>query len=329
MNIIAIITAFLMLFGIMAYKETKQFVLSSLGKKMYTNLQDCKTIRQNMREEALFHDLHKPDQTKKTDSQIKPIVKPPSPPSDVKPRRRSSVSLDFNLSRIPDDARLNLWLVLNEKQDKNENTLTYYEIAATLMRKLYGHQPFFQAIPAVEYKLLDKLIAQKEDFQKFFIPDQLSTVNFEDPELQQIFYCMFRGSIEYPSLLHYISFHSKQPQSNKRKINLMFTPKIILESVFEDPGLIAKIDQLRSQLLEKMFYFEENRLTLPQGYLNRTKVRIELQEQFLKLLNESHYNAEAYSKLFYYNLDQPGQFLIVHDPDSGITLREYVGKRSK
>lgn len=344
MNLMALTVAFLMLLAIMSYSFTKTFIQDRLGYQMYVSWDSCFQVAQKLREQAHLESVREgasqQNQTEtksetqsenrpetQSDSQTKPKHQP-APEKPPKPPR-----LSFNLARIPNNARLNLWLLLNEQAKPNAEEVSYYELLAALMRHLYESCDFFNQLPHAEYRILDALLAKKEQAKGFKTVDEFSSIDLEDTELQKIFYLMLRGGPSfddehpgYLSLLDCIGYETLYPRSgNQKKLNFLFCPQPILESMFKQPSVISELLTIRRRMLEKIITYEKQRPSLSaEDCLTRTQIAHTLVAEFKAAMQHANLDEKKLARCFDFNLGSPGRTLVLRDPKTGVCIREVL-----
>lgn len=241
----------------------------------------------------------------------------------------SQISLGFNLQRPPNNSRINFFVLLHCQPHPYEpKEYSLYETTARLIRSIYCKEPLFQEIVNAEYRLLDALLSVKEQTIHFYTPDALSSVCLDDELLQTLFYRMFKGTKQAPSLLNYITFDDAALLSiHQKKINVMFADRAILEALFEEPLVAKKIIDLRTHLLEEMIYQEEYRLEKTiDGYKNRTDFKSELTKEVEKILSENGLAVQKYKRaVLDFTLGSPGSILFIKDP----LTEQFVRKKYK
>lgn len=107
----------------------------------------------------------------------------------------------------------------------------YYEIGAKMIKRLYGHAPFFSSVPDLEYKLLDLMIKQGKEHLPLTALTQLHEAR---GGLSDILYKMIIGTQEYdlekktgyPPLEHFFSLDSSKL---KKPLYFYFASKVLLE----------------------------------------------------------------------------------------------------
>jgi hypothetical protein len=207
MNAFILTLSFLVLISILTTNEVKHFINASLENIFYENHIHTRQKAENALEKARLEDiLSSHEEIDFVDIFHK--EKPPITTKKTTPKRpKRSVSLKFNLSRPPNNSRLNLYLVFFGKDS------WHYEIAARLIRNLYSGCPDFDSLPGAEYQLLNALTAKKEKMTTLAFPDELASIDLEHENLQHLLYFMLKGGTikerHFPSFLNFVSFDLK------------------------------------------------------------------------------------------------------------------------
>ena len=316
MNPYLFTVTFLLMMSLLTSSEVKQFSQSSLEMKCYQESRQMLAAAEELRELAHLEQLRQYTETK---DEKEESVEPKPKPKPTKKRVRRSTPLNFNTARPANNSRINFFILLhNEPHTKLPKEYSLYEITARSMRFLYADQPFFQIIPDVEYRILDKFFEVKEQTLEFCTPDELSSLSLEDDELQKVFYTMLKGTKEAPSLLNFITFdHGKEPLKGQReKINLMFVDPIVLNAILHDESTTQRIIEARDKIWAEMFNQEEHRLErLKEECKGRDKFKGELKEALTQILLEGGFEADRYiSYVFDLSLGDLGSILFVEDP---------------
>jgi len=238
------------------------------------------------------------------------------------------VSLHFDTERPPNNSRINLRFLLHEKLPPSlPQGFSFYECTAQVMRLLYGEEPFFRALPHAEYQILDALIEQKEKTTNFEYPDELSSICFDNPRLQKIFYQMLKGTSTAPSLLNYLTFD----KGREYKINLMFASPIIIEAIFPNSNIAEQILAVREHLWKEIIDQEENRLErIKDESKSRRIFKTELREALESFLRSATLDVGAYKRIFDLSLGQklkPGNVLFIFNSETGEIKREKHPKK--
>lgn len=299
---------FLMLFSILMTGKMKVFFTESIKDQLNANYRQMQSQIQQERQISLLHEI----KHIKEDSNEAPPPPRPKTPKEKKPSApKKSPPLKFNLARPPDNSRLNLHVMLFENTPSK-----HYEMAAKLMRRLYGEADFFKKIPLLEYKILDALYAKRGEALNFAYPDDLATLNLGDPLIQEAFSTMLKGYIDCPSLLHYISF------AGGSKINLMFAPKELLEAVIDNPQIATEVLKVREKIWEEIIYQEDHRKVLPKEHLRgRQVLKADLKAKITTIFTNYGSSLDP-EKIFDLSLGKEGSIIIVTDPETLITTRE-------
>ncbi|MEZ5315278.1 MAG: hypothetical protein R3E91_03590 [Chlamydiales bacterium] len=315
MNPYLMTVAFLMLMSILTSSELNRFRHNSFRYQLQLDYQKRNRATENIVAHANLEDFQKEEKNEKEERL--PIPHSPKPQNQI-PR---SSSLGFNLSRPPNNSRLNLYLLIHTSPHKNY-PLSLYEGFARLMRKLYGQASFYRA--DCEYKILDCLMKEKESTQSFSYPDELANLDLGNPELQTIFYSMIKGIEEYPSLLDFITFDREKLSREKRKLNLMFADALVIESLLDHPSLTKKLLVLRATFWKEILDQESHRLEREKEICKgRNQFKNELLEEYKKILSEEGLDYDLnYKWVFDLSLGELGNILFIEEAQTGFKIRE-------
>lgn len=256
---------------------------------------------------------------------------------------RRSPPLQFDWDRPPDNSRLNFYLLLEEdSKNSQDHPCTLNEIAARLMRNLYGRCSFFHEIPEVEYKILDILRRKKEAMEGFEYADEIGSIPLDDEKIQAIFYQMLKGgslddNTTYPSLLDFITFDKDYLSNNKikplssemKKINLFFVSKELLGAILPNDASVTLFLKEREKLWEKIFAFEKTRKEIKEvsgDKLNRTTLKDDLKTLLTETLSQTGVDPILYINVFDFSLGKIGHILLIEDKRTKLTMREKIPK---
>ena len=177
MNILPFVLSFLVLMSILVTSMLKETQSLSLGHRLFMG--QAKAI-QGMR--------NKNAETKyKNKTKVRKKSGDAKPPKPEKGNRTKACVRDHYCLRESDKFQLRVLL------DKPDSAQGYpaYEIAARLLRQLYGHTDFWRKAndPKLEYTILDTLMQGKEPV--------LSQRFSNKPQLAEIFRLMAMGTSSY------------------------------------------------------------------------------------------------------------------------------------
>jgi len=315
MNPYLLTLTFLMLMSILTSSEVVRFSQNNLGNQLHGHFQESLATTEDVRAHAALDDFRAHSSENKEEEEAKEEKKPRKPSNSV----HRSAPLGFNMARPPNNSRLNFYLIIHEEPHK-DYPLSIYETAARLMRNLYGDAAFFK--PNVEYRLLDALIALKEETDGFTYPDELSTLTLGDPELQAAFYSMLKGAEGCPSLLNFITFDEEGTRDMK-KVNLMFAAPCVVEALINDPQMSERLLALRDAFWEEILEQEAHRLERrKEECKNRSLLKQELREGFERILLDAGLDYNSYKWVFDLSLGKLGNILFVEDPQTAFVRRE-------
>ncbi|MCH9626857.1 MAG: hypothetical protein S4CHLAM2_04880 [Chlamydiales bacterium] len=311
MNPYLITLTFLMLMSVLTSSEVARFSQGHIGSHFRAHYQESLATAEELRSFAALEDFRK-DKVETVEEKNEKPRKPKKAPAI-----RRSASLKFNLSRPPNGSRLNMEALIHENAAKNY-PLSTYEVGARLMRHLYAEASFYR--PGDEYRILDALIALKEETTSFTTPDELSTLTFQDEALQYVFYSMLKGAEGSPSLLHYLTYDPDK----KSKVYLMFAAPCLIQALVENSQLTEKIVALRSTLWEEILDQEKNRLKRTKDQCKgRDDFKKEFKAKLKNLFDESGLQFDFFvPTVFDLGLGEMGSVLFIEDPDTGYVYRE-------
>ncbi|NGX61225.1 MAG: hypothetical protein K940chlam9_00708 [Chlamydiae bacterium] len=322
---------FLILMSLLTSSEMSRFASGSLERALY---HDAQVYRAQAEKEEVLGRLEDFRQEAIAGNDTNHVEKSSPKKENTSKKVKRSPTLRFNFNRPPNNSRLNLYFALFPiaRSDLPDH-FSYYELAADLIRDLYGEAEFFQRVPQAEYRILDKLKEKREETLTFQYPDELAQIDLGDPDLQEIFYRMLKGSHPYPSLLDYLSFDRLErthKTSGDWKINLMFAPPELLQALFHDCTLVQKLESLRQEFWKKIIYQEEHRLELTKEECDgRTKLKKEIEEKVRSVFYEYGLDAEIDLNILDLSLGKYGNILLIVDSKTGIVSREKHKPRGK
>lgn len=323
MNPYLMTVTFLMIMSFLTSSEVARFAQSALEEKCYETSHLALAAAEELKELSQIEEFRRKHEVVEKDDS------PSKKEKTVQPRKtettKRSAPLGINTSRPPNNARLNLYMLLHHEPPKGSpKEFSLYELTARLMRRLYKEEPFFQQVPAAEYRILDKLLEKKEETKTLTSPDELCHISMDDPQLQQIFYQMMKGR---PSLLNFLTFDPIDiTREQKRKINFMFAPALLIEEIFQDPKMSAKVLDCRTRFWTEILVQEEHRLErTKEQNKTRTDFKKELAKEMEHIFDEEHLNFEKYkTHVFDFTLGRPGTVLFFEDPLTDELIREKI-----
>ncbi len=295
--------------------EVAKYVNDSRTHHLYEEHQKTVLDKESLIQNALFIDYRlaenpnpKPKTEENQEVEEEKVKPPPPPPPSI---RKKVTPLNYNLKRPPNNSRLNLYHLFYNIQ---KHTF-YYETTATLIRNLYGDLPFFQEIPNAELKILDALIAQKEEAKEFSYPDELASLDLGNPQLQKLLVHLFKGGEDCPSLLNFITFDSGG-SSHDKKVNFMFASKELLHAMV--PTISKELTTLQEHYWMQIRQQEDN-LDL---WKNRTALKADLSADFEQIVQRANLDFKSTKDLFDFSLGKLGTILFIEDSATGICMRE-------
>lgn len=159
------------------------------------------------------------------------------------------------------------------RENSPEKANQYKLMLALLIKELYGKAAFFKKAEKNHSNLIEDLINQIEkvtdlvEKKSLFRGEDLSKLDLEDPELQDVWYHILKGSIDrdklataykkepnlaeesewkekaYPSLLTFIT-------RKQIKIPLQRAPYEVLKAIFPNDEIVTQVIQKRQELAE-------------------------------------------------------------------------------
>lgn len=319
MYFLSLTSLFLLLLACLTMGNVKQHVDDSIEKQLYISHVDHtrETISQNATV-ALENAKNPPSEKSKANGGSQ---KEGQSSGTTSKKEKGIKSLGVDLHRPPNNARLNVFLLLKEDPKDRSSPISRYELMAKLMRKLYSNYPFFNEIENAEYKIINKLIECREATAKFRTPDELATLVFDDPQLQQLFYLMLKGPSGAPSLLHYISFFENN-QGEQSKINFLLAPRVIVEVILDSSPLVEELIEIRKNHWKAITYQETHRKEVPkERAIGRESFKTEFKKEIEGLLLRHGFSSEIV-ELFDFSLGKSGDFLFIDDATTHIILRQ-------
>ncbi|MCH9608551.1 MAG: hypothetical protein S4CHLAM45_11290 [Chlamydiales bacterium] len=309
MNPLFFTFTFLTLLGILTSSEVMNYTQMAHSRHIYENHLVTAEKKEFAIQSAYFQDFQEERSDNPKSHPSPKEVEENQPPS----RKPLVASLDFDRMRPPNNSRLNLYEMIHC------NKREVYVITARLIRSLYGESEFFQAIPDAEIKILDLLLEKKEETSSFTTPDELATLDFNNPMLQTIFIRMLK---ETPSLLNYLTF-DKNSYYLRRRINLMFADEKVIHAAIPSEKLSSQVLAIRDRAWEEIEYQEAHRKQLSSGK-GRTEFKEELTAAFNSVVHE-----EELRKLFDLSLEKSGTVIFLKSPITNNIIREKYIKRAR
>lgn len=248
MNILLFTVSLLMMLSILTYSRLNAFLDNHICNKMFLDHSLAQKESQNHRESEIYTMKVLTREPRKPKGNVKAEVPPREKGQQPTLSKQRSTALLTLQARLP--------FQFEAEATKDPHALTYYELAARLMRQLYDNQSFFHALPKMEYRILDALRQayqeQKETKHGFQGPPALSehlgSFVLHDAVLQQAWQKMLIGYKDqkngYPSLLDYMTVKSAD-----ERINLPFAREEVLNALFENPELVRRLIEDRNYLL--------------------------------------------------------------------------------
>ncbi|MBS0623837.1 MAG: hypothetical protein JSS62_04365 [Verrucomicrobia bacterium] len=314
MNPLLLTLTFLTLIGILTSSELLQHTQNKFCNDLLCQSMQQEKLCSAALQKALLEDLSE-DLPQKIPSKTSKMIEKKS--QSKTHARKSSKSLRYNTARPPNNSRLNFFFVVQEEDP------FWLQAAANLMRHLYADHSFFLAIPNAEQEILKALIAHKHQAQNFEYPDDLASLDLENPVLQEIFYQMLKGNFA-PSLLNFITYESPATP-NQRKLNLLFAPSELLQVLF--PDNFQQVEYLVAEVWQDILASEATQD--PQQRLSRITIRQSLLKKIEDLCCTTHLALEEAKKHFDFTLGKSGTILFIEDPVTGELQRTKIPARQK
>lgn len=307
MNPLFFTLTFLTLIGVLTSSEVTSTAKAHAQGKMLKSAVTRQMTADNAMQKALFEGLSEEIGEKTGMKRTSPYERAKKP---------YAPNLNYNTSRPPNNSRLNFYAIIQE------GDYFGYEVAARLIRNLYEKESYFT--PHLEYRLLDALMAHKEEMEGFTYPDELAGIDFRDTELQSAFYAMLQESTSTPSLLNYITYDAMGSR-NQKKVNLLFASPELLDAIFNDVTLCAQLEHLINEMWLNIVQ-EDNQKEISER-LTRTKIRQELTRRFDELLGSVRLGNVEAKKFFDFTLGKKGNVVFVIDEQSGALTRKKIPPR--
>lgn len=305
MNPLLFTLTFLSLIGILTSSELSKRGFDQMNTYSLTSSKQMEVAKDNALQKALFDDLK---------CETMPVSKPRLKKSPkVTKKSPAARKLRFDIHRPPNNARLNLYSVIQEEDPILKQTVV------RLLHTLYNKSATYsQDTPE---RLIHRLIELKDLSKEFGCEEQLSTLDLQNEDLQAFFYEILKGGVSGDSLLHYIHY---QPSSNRsqRKINILFAPEALLDAFFESKLAADSVKQAVQSCWETINTYQSD--INSHDSLTRTHIRQQLSAQFDQLLSKADLDADLYRKYFDFTLGKPGDILIIEEPKSGKIIRQRV-----
>lgn len=238
MNILLFVIAMLMLMTLMTYSKLESYRNFAILQSQF---------------EFYMRNLERMDYTQSAKKCYKANVASKKEQDENEKEKNSATS------------KLSLHLFVN-KEDREKYPQVYSQylmLAKNLINILYGEAEFFKKAKEKDDGIVDTLLKEIGD-QTAELPKKeqissicdLSRINFEDSNLQTLFYSMLSGGVEipkeeqgtvnvqrkYPPLGKYITLE------NKSVLRVYLASKELLLAIFEDPEVVEDIIQKRNEL---------------------------------------------------------------------------------
>jgi hypothetical protein len=218
-NILPLVTAFLLIFSFASYTMLRERVASDKQEWGYTGFFSVERGLQSTLQKRAFKNA--PSTSKQNQKTVA-----------SKEKRKASKYHSRRLKTPPSDlGKLNIY-ALFEKNGTNQRTLLYHT-AARLIKILYGHTPFYKnsGIKDLEYRLLDAMLARGKG-------TSLSAIFPVDPQLNTLYYKMLKGTPHfelqiagYPPLGDYLYIGA----GKKKEIYFCFASLPLLQALLGEP----------------------------------------------------------------------------------------------
>lgn len=164
------------------------------------------------------------------------------------------------------------YMVNQKLRDQNlDKAKQYRQLIKELMKVLYQDKAFYKNVekerPQFLEELMEKIEAASNDVPEKFIrsTEDLSRLQLEDKQLQEVFYHMLKGTVKreelvetsstllndplwmekaYPSLLYYVHL-------NEQPISIQRAPREVLKVIFEKDEIVDQVIKRREELSKK------------------------------------------------------------------------------
>lgn len=223
MQVLLFVITLLMLLSTISYSRLELFLQQSLLLREYTAYQHFAEGSEQNKKQLEIYKKHKGE-----DSEEK------------KQNAESGKSLPIHS------------FLQREKVGQDPNAI--HELLKRLMQNLYGDKHFFLEIQEKRPSFLDELLvrmAEAAKEEKITYKKDLSKLDLQDAELQEVYAKMLRGNKsthnndkrEYDSLSEYV-----QTQSGRKKIQLLHASPPLLLAIYGDPSLVEEIIDRRKHI---------------------------------------------------------------------------------
>lgn len=301
MNLLPFVIIMVLVLSLFSLSQLQNSSTLLKEKKCYTGyFENLREARNTIETKAYENKLKELNKTTKGPKPPPPEGAPPPPGENP----YSKNPLIINRYTVQPEGTLNLFSLLSPTPQAPQ----LEEVVTLYLASLYGHTDFFPKDPKFPKLFLKQLIRVQKTHTP---PLPLHKIVFKDPELQEIFYkmqrgtqtCTFKPSVGYPPLSKVLTFE-------KGKTHLL---KFDLANVLLLEILIEK--EATEKLLQKESAWEEDKDMSYPKLSNTTELETHLN---LRLSDQSRKRAQLVDFSRSKNPKTPNEHF---DPQTNITVR--------
>jgi hypothetical protein len=291
---------FLTLMGILTTHTFHKATHESLEPKLEKSLSHIESQVELYRCEAIL------DSCK---AESKPKSNPGITPGEKPKKSSTPPSLDYSKARPPVHSRLNLYPII---QEETPSLHPHFSVLTRLIDLVYDINTL---PPSFITRLLKELKEHQETIACFKKPEELSTLQFRDQEIQIAFFHLMKSS-----LLHYVTLNTEANRTEK-KLSFLFVPKELLFALSPSKECYDQLETLREEAWEEIDYLEANRTTIPSDqWKGRSGLKKELSEKY-DFLAGRYGKLQPLKKEFDFSLGKKGDVAYVYDTITGKVIR--------
>lgn len=231
--------------------------------------------------------------------------------------RKRNRSLNLDISRPPNNSRINLYAVLLEPEASREESLSWFSILSRLLvQKYLIKETLKEYTPEDVNKLLLNIIKNKQKLLDLSLrnpsPDILFQLSLEDKKLSGLLNHLLIGGEDFPSLLCFLDCTPKK-SVNFCKLNFLFLDSYILEAIFPKTSLLCALQEIQQKVFNEVLEREKDFKQSPshQALKTRSEFKSELKEKVSKVLLDSGYNVLFEKNFFDFSLGKIGSYFLI------------------
>lgn len=267
---------------------------------------------------------------KNTWSSSEKVKNKPSTSEGASPQKRNR-SLNLDMSRPPDNSRINLYAILLEPEASRQEPLSWFSILSRLLVQKYLVKETLKEYTSEDVnKLLFDIIKNKQKLLELSLrnpsPDILFELSPEDKRLSKLLNHLLIGGEDFPSLLCFLDCTPKK-SINFCKLNFLFLDSYILETIFLKSSLLRALQEIQQKVFNEVLEREKDFRHVPshQALKTRSEFKSELKEMVSKALLDSDYNVLLEKNFFDFSLGKiGGYFLIKGTQEYSISRFKYL-----